>query len=191
LEVRDRGLAIGKHWNEAMIATEQLEDAVRAGRSQGLGYKQIAAKSGVPVGAVARKARRLGLGGNLVNQPQVNTDAKPGALKMTVRANYCPKDRKHTGAVSGDAQAKQTKHIETAKDGAYIRRFPYADGPGVEFSKLDEHGKRMCRWPCASKGTATHFCGAVQAEGSSYCAAHREIAWAAPREQRPRIQEAA
>lgn len=170
-----------------MIATEQLEDVIRTGRNQGLGYKQIAAKAGVNVNTVARKARRLGLGGNLIQQ-QNNPAPKPGALRPTVRANYCPKGRKHTGAVSGDAQAKQTKHIEAAKDGAYINRFPYADGPGVEFSKL---GEDMCRWPCASKGATTHFCGAAQAEGSSYCAAHRAIAWAAPREQRPRIQEAA
>jgi hypothetical protein len=174
-----------------MIATEQLEDAIRIGRSNGLGYKQIAAKAGVNVNTVARKARRLGLGGNLVNQPQVNTDAKPGALRPTVRANYCPKGRKPKVTGSGDAQAKQAMHIEAAKDGAYFNRFPYAAGPGVEFSKLDEHGKRMCRWPCASKGTATHFCGEDQAEGSSYCAAHRALAWAAPRERQPRMQEAA
>lgn len=167
---------------------EQLEDAVRSGRSQGLGYKQIAAKAGVSTGTVARKARRLGLGGNLVNQQQVNTDAKPGALRPTVRANYSPKGRKPKATVSRDAQTKQAMCVETAKDGAYIRRFPYADGPGVEFSKL---GEDMCRWPCASKGATTHFCGAAQAEGSSYCAVHRALAWAAPRERQPRVQEAA
>ena len=92
-------------------------------------------------------------------------------------------------AQSAGVARRSAMHIEAAKDGAYISRFPYAADPGVEFLKL---GDRMCRWPCApNEGMTTHFCGKKKIDGSSYCAMHHALGWVTPRGQQPRIQEAA
>lgn len=129
-------------------------------------------------GAVMGKLNRLGLLGKKRDFQMVEEKPKkPKAAAPRAPANYNPKaaKAKKSIATTEAARIKQEKFTVLAKTGAALEKFPWAS-TGVSFMDLKPN---QCRWPCASEGVATHFCGKPQLAKSSYCAEHSALAWTA------------
>ncbi len=166
--------------------TQENTDMLKKLWADGLSASQIAGKvGGVTRNAVIGKVHRLGLAGRATTSRIRNYGSRSGIALFPTRSSNAPRRLK-----LGTADLKVALQPGSAQPPLAI---PLAPPPEIEpfdfrrLIKLDDLKGSHCRWPYGDPKDADFgFCGCTRAQGSSYCPAHRAVAFNTVRRRRPR-----